>query len=133
MNSQGLDIVNVGADKRHMKDISRLSVDIVKWARASYPEHIVAALSLIAKYMTIAALPKKQRKDIADVVNPKYCPLCELYFGISSCKGCVLVSENGIYCGDRYNDLRSTLENGTFTEVAFHVGKIAQDILKIKE
>jgi hypothetical protein len=130
MNSQSLGTVSTGARDRRLADIAKLSVDVVASFSDKYPPEIVEAFAFIAKYMTIAALDKDARKDISEVVNPEHCPLCVLHFSTTSCDNCVLVHPRGIYCGDKYTDMRSTVESGTFSEAAFHVGRIARDILK---
>lgn len=117
------------ADKDPLKLIAQLSVDVVTEFKDKYPEEIVQAFSLVAKYMTIAGYSKNVRKDIDAVSNSQYCPLCHLYFH-NDCAGCVLKDPGGVGCGHQYDGIYYALRNGTFLDVAFNVSGIIKKCLK---
>jgi hypothetical protein len=114
-----------------LEDIANMSVDCAKAMEGKYPKELIEAFTLAGKYTTIGALKKEVRKDIDPAVGPDKCPLCLLYLHKTGiCKGCVLQERGREKCGEKYDVLRNSIENGTFLNAAFHLGNILREILK---
>jgi len=111
-----------------MTEIANLSVKIVEQFKDDYPEELLQAFTLAAKYMTIAGLPKEMRKDANKVTTSKYCPLCYLFLD-RECEGCILKQPEGSGCGHQYDGVKHAIINGTFTDVAFNLSKLIRESL----
>lgn len=117
--------------KKVLEDIANMSVDCAKAMDGKYPQELIEAFTLAGKYITIGTLKKEARKDISPAVGPDKCPLCLLYLHQGgTCRGCVLHDKGTHLCGEKYNVLRDSIENGTFLNAAFHLGSILREVLK---
>jgi hypothetical protein len=114
-----------------IKTIAEMSVECARHLKDEYPQELVEAFSMVGKYLLLATLRKEDRKDCSPASNATMCPLCELHLNVNgSCGNCVLAEDvKDKQCGRLYNDLKATLENGTYMDVAFQLGVIIKEIM----
>ena len=116
-----------------MRKIAQIAVEVRKTFDGKYDPDLLDLFTFVAKYMTLAYLPRDDRGRAGVITVSRYCPLCltrGIDSGMVTCSGCVLAGDQPGFCGDRYTMIRQVLFAGNAPDMAFALSKAARDLVK---